>query len=48
VPHREQLDLIWRLGQKYNSGKDKIDEFKDNLDLEFSEYGPVVKNALGW
>ena len=51
VPHREQLELIWKLGQKYsgyNSGKDKIDEFKDNLDLEFSEHGPVVKDALGW
>jgi flavin reductase (DIM6/NTAB) family NADH-FMN oxidoreductase RutF len=51
VPHREQLELIWKLGQKYsgyNSGKDKIEEFKDNLDLEFSEYGPVLKNALGW
>lgn len=51
VPHREQLELIWKLGQKYsgyNSGKDKIEEFKDNLDLEFSEYGPVLKDSLGW
>jgi flavin reductase (DIM6/NTAB) family NADH-FMN oxidoreductase RutF len=51
VPHREQLDLIWKLGQKYsgyNSGEDKIKEFKDSLDLDFSEYGPVVKDALGW
>src|SRR5215471_11829837 len=51
VPHREQLELIWKLGQKYSgysSGKDKIEEFKDNLDLQFSEYGPVLKDALGW
>jgi len=51
VPHREQLELIWKLGQKYSgyqSDKDKIEEFKDDLDLEFSEYGPVLKNALGW
>jgi flavin reductase (DIM6/NTAB) family NADH-FMN oxidoreductase RutF len=51
VPHREQLELIWKLGQKYsgyNSGKDKIEEFKNELDLEFSAYGPVLKNALGW
>lgn len=51
VPHREQLELIWKLGQKYsgyNSGKDKIEEFKDSLELEFSEYGPVLKDALGW
>lgn len=51
VPHRGQLELVWKLGQKYsgyNSGKDKIDEFKDNLDLDFSEHGPVLKDALGW
>lgn len=38
VPHREQLDLIWKLGQKYsgyNSGLDKIEEFKDELDMNF-------------
>ena len=51
IPHREQLELIWKLGQKYSgysSDKDKIEEFNDNLDLDFSNYGPVVKNALGW
>lgn len=51
VPQRQQLELIWKLGQKYSgysSGKDKIEEFKSDLDLEFSEYGPVLKNALGW
>jgi flavin reductase (DIM6/NTAB) family NADH-FMN oxidoreductase RutF len=51
VPHRPQLELIWKLGQKYSgydSGKDKIEEFKDELDLDFSEYGPVLKNAVGW
>lgn len=51
VPHREQLELIWKLGQKYSgykSGKDKIDEFSDSLDLEFSEHGPVIRDALGW
>jgi flavin reductase (DIM6/NTAB) family NADH-FMN oxidoreductase RutF len=51
VPHRKQLELIWKLGQKYSgysSGKDKIEEFKDRLDLDFSEHGPVVKDALGW
>src|SRR5437868_3558187 len=51
VPHREQLELIWKLGQKYSgytSDKDKIEEFKDDLNLDFSEYGPVLKNALGW
>lgn len=51
VLHRQQLDLIWKLGQKYsgyNSGKDKIEEFSDDLDLEFSEHGPVLKDALGW
>lgn len=51
VPHRAQLELVWKLGQKYsgyNSGKDKIEEFGESLDLEFSEYGPVLKDALGW
>lgn len=51
VPHREQLELIWKLGQKYsgyNSGKDKIEEFASDLDLDFSDYGPVLKGALGW
>ncbi len=51
VPHREQLELIWKLGRKYSgykSRKDKIEEFKDELDLEFSEHGPVIVNALGW
>jgi len=51
VPHRQQLELVWKLGQKYsgyNSGKDKIDEFKEKLDFNFSTYGPVLKDALGW
>lgn len=51
VPHREQLELIWKLGQKYSgydSGKDKIEEFQKELDLDFSEHGPVLKDALGW
>lgn len=51
VPQRNQLELVWKLGQKYsgyNSGKDKIEEFKDNLDLTFSAHGPVLKDALGW
>jgi flavin reductase (DIM6/NTAB) family NADH-FMN oxidoreductase RutF len=51
VPHREQLEFIWKLGQKYsgyNSGKDKIEEFKDDLEFEFSDYGPVLLDALGW
>ncbi len=51
VPHREQLELVWKLGQKYSgyeSGKEKIEEFYNELDLTFSEYGPVVKDALGW
>jgi len=51
VPQREQLELIWKLGQKYSgykSNKDKIEEFKNELDLNFSEHGPVLKNALGW
>jgi flavin reductase (DIM6/NTAB) family NADH-FMN oxidoreductase RutF len=51
VPDKKQLDLIWKLGQKfsgYNSGKDKIEEFRDELDFEFSQHGPVLKNALGW
>ncbi|HTE22116.1 MAG TPA: flavin reductase family protein [Candidatus Limnocylindria bacterium] len=51
VPHKEQLELIWKLGQKYSgykSDKDKIEEFKASLDLDFSEYGPTLKDALGW
>jgi flavin reductase (DIM6/NTAB) family NADH-FMN oxidoreductase RutF len=51
VPSHDQLDLVWKLGQKYsgyNSALDKIDEFKDSLDLSFSDYGPALKNALGW
>lgn len=51
VPHKEQLDLVWRLGQKYSgyeSDKEKVNEFRDQLDLDFSEHGPVIKNALGW
>ncbi len=51
VPSKDQLELVWKLGQKYSgydSGKDKIEEFKDHLDLDFSDYGPVLKDALGW
>jgi len=51
VPHREQLELIWKLGKKYSgyeTDKEKVDEFKDNLDLDFSDHGPVLKDALGW
>jgi len=51
VPSHNQLELIWKLGQKYsgyNSGLDKIEEFKEDLDIKFSDYGPVLKNALGW
>lgn len=51
VPTKDQLELVWKLGQKYSgydSGKDKIDEFRKNLDLDFSEHGPVLKGALGW
>jgi flavin reductase (DIM6/NTAB) family NADH-FMN oxidoreductase RutF len=51
VPHTDQLELIWKLGQKYSgydSGKEKIVEFKDALDLEFSKHGPVLSNALGY
>ncbi len=51
VPSREQLEIVWKLGQKYsgyNSGKDKIEEFSSDLDLDFSEFGPVLKNSLGW
>lgn len=51
VPHRDQLDLVWKLGQKYsgyNSDKEKVEEFRDNLDLDFSEYGPVLKDSLGY
>jgi|GEM_PF-3288986 len=51
VPGKDQLELVWKLGQKYsgyNSGKDKIEEFKDSLDLNFSKFGAVLKDALGW
>ena len=51
VPNRDQIELVWKLGQKYsgyNSGKDKIKEFKDNLSLDFSIHGPVLKDSLGW
>lgn len=51
IPGKDQLELVWKLGQKYsgyNSGQDKIEEFKDNLDLNFSEFGPVLQGALGW
>jgi flavin reductase (DIM6/NTAB) family NADH-FMN oxidoreductase RutF len=51
IPHRQQLELVWKLGQKYSgykSGLDKIEEFDDDLDLKFSSHGPVLKNALGW
>lgn len=51
VPSREQLELVWKLGQKYSgykSGQGKMEEFKDSLDLNFSEYGPVLKDCLGW
>lgn len=51
VPHREQLELVWKLGQKfsgYNSGQDKIEEFREKLNFAFSSHGPVLKNALGW
>ncbi|MBI1952092.1 flavin reductase [Candidatus Saccharibacteria bacterium] len=51
VPSKDQLDLIWKLGQKYsgyNSGLEKVEEFKKDLDMNFSLHGPVLKNALGW
>ena len=51
VPQRSQLELVWKLGAKYsgyNSGQDKIEEFGNELDLEFSPHGPVLKDALGW
>lgn len=51
VPQRNQLDLIWKLGQKfsgYSSKLDKIEEFRDHLNLEFSDYGPVLIGAQGW
>lgn len=51
IPHKDQLDLVWKLGQKYsgyNSGKDKIEEFKQDLDLNFFPFGPVLNDALGW
>lgn len=51
VPHREQLELIWKFAEKYSgykSEKDKIEEFSTNLEMNFSKYGPVIKEALGW
>jgi len=51
VPTRDQLEIVWKLGQKYSgydSNKDKIEEFSNALDLEFSKFGPVLKNSLGW
>ena len=51
LPSKDQLDLIWKLGQKYSgysSGLEKFEEFEDELDTKFSDYGPVLKNALGW
>ena len=51
VPSREHLELVWKLGAKYSgykSGLDKNEEFKESLDNDFSEYGPVLKNAIGW
>lgn len=51
VPSKDQLELIWKLGQKYsgyNSGLDKIEEFKNDLDMSFSAHGPVLKDGLGW
>ncbi len=51
VPHRDQLDLVWKLGQKYSgydSSEEKVEEFKDSLDMDFSEHGPVLKDSLGW
>ncbi len=51
VPSRNQTELIWKLGQKYSGYKsdlEKVEEFKNSLDLSFSPYGPVLKDALGW
>lgn len=51
VPSKEQLELLWKLGAKYSGyklTKEKIKEFEDDLDTEFSDHGPVLKNALGW
>lgn len=48
---KKQLELVWKLGAKYSgyqSDQPKVEEFKDNLDLDFSAYGPVLKDALGW
>ncbi|HEX5447965.1 MAG TPA: flavin reductase family protein [Candidatus Saccharimonadales bacterium] len=51
VPSKNQLELIWKLGQKYSgyeSNLEKVEEFKRDLNLNFSDYGPVLKEALGW
>ncbi|HET9721500.1 MAG TPA: flavin reductase [Candidatus Saccharimonadales bacterium] len=51
IPIQEQLDLIWKLAPKfsgYESKLEKVDEFKDYLDSDFSSYGPVLKGSLGW
>ena len=48
---KEQLELVWKLGAKYSgyqSTLSKTEEFKNSLDFEFSSYGPVLKDALGW
>jgi flavin reductase (DIM6/NTAB) family NADH-FMN oxidoreductase RutF len=48
---KDQLELVWKLGAKYSgyrSDQPKIIEFKDKLDMEFSPYGPVLKDALSW
>ncbi len=51
LPSKDQLDLVWKLGAKYSGYKsnlEKTEEFKDLLNMDFSKYGPVLNNALGW
>jgi len=53
VPTVAQQDLVWKLADKFSGyqfapGHTKIDEFRSDLDLESSPFGPILRESIGW
>ncbi|MFZ5965453.1 flavin reductase family protein [Thalassococcus sp. BH17M4-6] len=53
VPTVDQCDVIWRLGNKYSGfvvpkKQRKIDASGGDWDLDYSEFGPVLRGSVGW
>jgi flavin reductase (DIM6/NTAB) family NADH-FMN oxidoreductase RutF len=52
VPSIDQLEFVWKLGASYSRYKGdgsggKMLEFRDSLDQEWSDFGPVPVEAIG-